>query len=150
MFLGHRRFRSVENVAGEFAEEREARAEAVEHFDTLFVRHIKRLRRIALPREIHILADFHIPLRAENESSAVAPDGKAVGREPVHAEVERRAVCTVDGAVAEVVQLRVLRMRVVGNAAAGDCAVLLARIEQVLLDLVAAASTAPSTCSRSP
>ena len=93
---------------------------------------------VALRADIHILADFNVPLRADDDGAPVAPRPQAVRREPVHAEVERRAVCTVDGAVAEVIQLRILRMRVVGNAAAGDCAVLLARIEQILLDLVAA------------
>ena len=130
--LRHRVFHTVQAVQNQIAEERVARHPGrVDVLFALVVDEEHMVAAVALRANVPILADFDVPLRSD-DGAPVAPPPQAVRREPVHTEVERRAVCTVDGAVGEIIEFRILRVRVVGNAAAGDCAVLSAHVVQIL------------------
>jgi hypothetical protein len=136
--LGHRVLGAVEAVPDELAEERVADL-SVDR-DVAFGVVVDEVDVVA-PRvagDVGVLAELEVPFGAEDEGASVAPGAEGVGGEPVDPAVAGGAVGEHDVDVAEVLQARVVLVRVVGDAGRGDRRVVAAAVEEHLLELVAA------------
>ena len=87
--------------------------------------------------QIDILADLNESFRAENQRASVAPGPQAIRGKPVHTEIVGGPVPTRQRAVTEIIQFRVLRMRIVPDPGQLYFRVFLAGEMQVLLNLMA-------------
>jgi hypothetical protein len=66
-------------------------------------------------RDVDVLAQLDVALGAEDDGAAVAPGAEAVRREPVDADVVRRAVVADQRGLAEVLELRRVGIGVVAD-----------------------------------
>src|SRR5436853_6442212 len=60
--------------------------------------------------DVDVLPQLDVSIGPEDRQPAITPGAESIGREPVHAHVAASAIATQEH-VAEVVQLRELRMR---------------------------------------
>ena len=93
---------------------------------------------LAIARDIQVLAEFQVAVRTEHDRTSIAPGTQAVGREPVHTEVEVGTVVSQETRVAEILEGRVVRVVIVGHLAVQHAGVLRGGIVQALLNLMAA------------
>ena len=89
------------------------------------------------PGDIDVFAQLDVALGAEDRAAPVTPRGQAVGRVPVDADVAVAAVAAQQD-LAEVLELGLVRIGVVGDRARDDLGVVGAGEVEELIDLVRA------------
>lgn len=137
--LRHGSFGAVDAVVDEAAEELETDLAGELH--ALFagvVDEDEHILHVLGVRDVDVLAQFDGAVGAGDERAAVAPGAQRGGREPVDAEIHSRAVVADERAVAEVFELGMVRVIVVGDFARLDGRVFAAGVGEELFDLVAA------------
>ena len=136
MRLRHRRFGAVEHVVAQLLPIGDFRLRAIHVPDTLAVDDEQMIA--ARPAgDVDILPELDRAFAAEDGQPAVAPCRQAVLREPVDADVAGGAL-RAQQHVAEILELRPVRMVEIGDVARRHFGLFAAGEEQELLDLVRA------------
>ncbi|MNI47250.1 hypothetical protein D3C73_1017570 [compost metagenome] len=100
--------------------------------------HPKYMIRCVRPGNIAVFAQLYIPFGAHDNGPAISPCTEPFRGEPVHAEILGRPIVAYQGRIAEILQLRVSRIIVVGNLAVQHFSIPAVPIVEELLNLVAA------------
>ncbi len=137
MLLGHGPLGAVKAVEHQFAKERVAHLPL--DIEVVLAAAVDQIKLVAPGPSAHVdvLAQFNVTIGAEQEGTAVTPSAQPVRCEPVDPEVTSGTVVAGQGAVAEILQARVVLMRVVGYPACHYPGVIIGREVQELLYLVA-------------
>ena len=136
MFLGHCILGAIQAVENQLSEVGEAhgpcRRDSLLHLSIDQVE----LVRLRLATDVEILSQLDVSISSKDETAAVAPSSESVGSEPINTKVVRRAVVSNQRGVAEIVQLRVVLVVVVGDLCTGYGCLFGPGKVQELLDLM--------------
>ncbi len=138
MALGHGIFRAVQAVQDELAEERKTNFAMDGEVAFALVVHEIDMIAFAFSRHIEVFSQFDIAIAAQHDGASIAPGAQPGGREPIHAEVMRRAGVGQQGGVTKILEVGELAAVVIGHLAVQHLGILGPGIEKKLLDLVAA------------
>ncbi len=138
MGLGHRFFRSLQAVQDEFPEEPEAHLARDVEAPLPFP--IDEVDVVAgcVPSDIEVLSELDRALGADDKRPAVAPAAQAVRREPIDPHIAQRPRGGREAGLAEVLQLRLVRVVEVADCRVRHRGVLRSAVREELLVLVAA------------
>ena len=134
--LRHRRLGAVEDVGDQLAAIGPVDCGAVDALDALLVDE-DQVVPAWLSGHIDVFPELDVALGTEDREASVAPDAKALRREPVDPDIAGRPRRT-DVEVADVLKARILGVGAVGDGRRDDLGVERVGEEQELLDLVAA------------
>src|SRR6266849_637903 len=104
--LRHGGFRTVNNVRHKLFAVRQ-RVVCGIYVPGLFLFHQKKVTASRSSRDVNVLADFNKSVCAQNGQPAIAPGGKTIWSEPVHADVSSAAVAS-QHQIAKILELRIL------------------------------------------
>ena len=136
--LRHRVFRAVQAVEDELAEK--AEADLAGNVEVLLALVVDEIDVVAgfLAADVDVFAQLDRALGAEDDGAAVAPRAQAVRGEPIDANVIRRPVVAQERGLAEILELGLVGVGVVGDRRLGDGGVGRPGEREKLLELVAA------------
>ena len=127
---------AVHDVGDELRSEGKREVVAVDVAGLLLV-HDEEVVALLADGDVGVLPHLDVAIGAEDEEASVAPGAEAVRREPVEPDIAEAAIAAQHH-VAEVLEVRMLRMTHVGDLRLGDLGLGRAGVVEELIDLVRA------------
>ena len=128
MLLCHGVFRTVDAVQNQLSKEGISYLAAhIKGMFALLIRHEDCPAQLS-GTNIDIFSEFDIPFCSQDKYPSVAPVGQSIRSKPVYPKITSCAIIRNQRSVPEIIQLRIFRMRVIGNLAVNNLCVMRSRI----------------------